>query len=80
VRIDDTSLFKKGTDCRWSDEVQVVQEARGKTVTLPVGTTHRRNKISMVQHYTVTASTPKTMSLKYLYSNRKTNFLLEEKV
>jgi ribosomal protein S17 len=36
VRIDDTSLFKKGTESRRSDEVHVVKEASGKTVTLSV--------------------------------------------
>ncbi len=44
VRIDDTSIFKKGTENGWSDEVHVVKEASGKTVTLKDGTTHRRNK------------------------------------
>ena len=53
VRIDDTSMFKKGTENRWSDEVHVVKEASGKTVTLTDGTTHRRNKILMVPHHTV---------------------------
>ncbi len=53
VRIDDTALFKKGTESRWSDEVHVVKEASGKTVTLTDGTTHRRNKILMVPHNTV---------------------------
>ncbi len=32
VRIDDTALFKKGIESRWSDEVHVVQSASGKTV------------------------------------------------
>ena len=58
VRIDDTSLFKKGTESRWSDEVHVVQSAIGKSVTLTDGTTHRRNKVLMVPHNTVI--TPKT--------------------
>ncbi len=43
VRIDDTSMFKKGTENRQSDEVHEVKEASGKTVTLTDGTTHRRN-------------------------------------
>jgi hypothetical protein len=34
VRVDDTSLFRKGTESRWSDEVHVVQSASGKSVTL----------------------------------------------
>ena len=55
VRIDDTALFKKGTESRWSDEVHVVQSASGKTVTLTDGTTHRRDKILMVPHNTVIA-------------------------
>ncbi len=53
VRIDDTSMFKKGTENRWSDEVHVVKEASGKTVTLTDGTTYRRNKILIVPHNTV---------------------------
>ena len=57
VRIDDTSMFKKGTENRWSDEVHVVKEASGKTVTLTDGTTHRRNKILMVPHNTVIVPT-----------------------
>jgi hypothetical protein len=57
VRIDDTSLFKKGTESRWSDEVHVVKEASGKTVTLTDGTTHRRNKILMIPHNTVIVPT-----------------------
>ncbi len=59
VKIDDTSLFKKGTDSesKWSDEVHVVKEASGKTVTLTDGTTHRRNKIWMVPHNTVIVPT-----------------------
>jgi hypothetical protein len=52
VRIDDTSLFKKGTESRWSDEVHVVQSAIGKSVTLTDGTTHRRSKVFMVPHNT----------------------------
>ena len=55
VRIDDTSLFKKGTKSRWSDEVHVVQSASGKSVTLTDGTTHRRSKVLMVPHNTVIA-------------------------
>jgi hypothetical protein len=62
VRIDDTSMFKKGTESRWSDEVHVVKEASGKTVTLTDGTTQRRNKILMVPHNTViTPSTEKNV-------------------
>ncbi len=51
VRVDDTSLFKKGTENRWSDEVHVVQSAIGKSVTLTDGTTHRGNKVLMVPQW-----------------------------
>ena len=58
VRIDDTALFKKRTENRCSDEVHVVKEASGKTVTLTDGTTHdRRNKILMAPHNKVIAPT-----------------------
>jgi hypothetical protein len=57
VRIDDTSLFKKGTESRWSDEVHVVQSASGKSVTLTDGTTHRHSKVLMVQHNAVIVPT-----------------------
>ncbi len=50
MRIDDTSLFKKGTESRGSNEVHVVKEASGKTVTVTDGTAHKRNKILMVPH------------------------------
>ena len=56
VRIDDTALFNKGTESRWSDQVHVVQSASGKTVILTDGTTHKRDKILMVPHNTVIAS------------------------
>ena len=58
VRIDGTALFKKGTENRWSDETHVVQEARGKKVTLTDETTHRRDKTLMVPHNTVTVMVP----------------------
>jgi len=57
VRIDDTALFKKGSESRWSDEIHVVKEASGKTVTLTDGTTHKRSKILMVPHNTVIVPT-----------------------
>ena len=41
VRIDDTALFKKGSESRWSDEIHVVKEAREKTAMLTDGTTHK---------------------------------------
>ena len=56
VRIDDTALFKKGSESRWSDEIHVVKEASGKTVTLTDGTTHKRSKILMVPHNTPIAT------------------------
>ncbi len=52
VIINDTALFKKGTESRWSDEVHVVQSASGKTVVLTDGTTHRRNKVFVIPHNT----------------------------
>jgi hypothetical protein len=55
VRIDDTAMFKKGTESRWSDEVHVVQSASGKSVTLTDGTTYKRDKLLMVPHNTVIA-------------------------
>jgi hypothetical protein len=56
VRIDDTSLFKKGTESHWSDEVHVVQSASGISVTLTDGTTHRRSKVLKVPYNTVIAT------------------------
>jgi hypothetical protein len=44
VRVDDTSLYKKGTESRWSDEVHIVQSASEKSVTSIDGTTYRRMK------------------------------------
>ena len=38
---------------RWSDEVHVVSDAKGETVTLTDGTPHRRNKVLSVPHNTV---------------------------
>ncbi len=55
VRVDDTSLFQKGTESRWSDEAHVVQSASGKSVTLTDGTTHRRSKVLMIPENTVVA-------------------------
>jgi len=43
VRIDDTSLFKKGTKRRWSDDVHV--QASEKTVVLSDGTTQEKQGI-----------------------------------
>jgi hypothetical protein len=69
VRIDDTSIFKKWTENRWSDEVHVVKEASGKTVTLTDGTAHRRKKILMVPHNTVTV--PTQLEKMCLYNLKK---------
>ncbi len=41
VRIDDTSLFKKGTKSSWSKELHVVKEESWKKVILTDGTKHR---------------------------------------
>jgi hypothetical protein len=57
VRVDDTSLFIKGTESRWSDAVHVVQSASKKSVTLTDGTTHRRSKVLMFRHNTVIVHT-----------------------
>ncbi len=57
MRIDDTALFKKGTESRWSDEVHVVKSASGKTVVLTDGTTYKRDKVLMVPHNTVIVPT-----------------------
>jgi hypothetical protein len=58
VRIDDTAMFKKGTESRWSDEVHVVQSASGKSVTLTDGTTYKRDKLLMVPHVPVLHARP----------------------
>ena len=71
VRIDDTSMFKKGTENRWSDEVHVVKEASGKTVTLTDGTTHRRSKILMVPHNTVIAPSTEKNVIKVATKQHK---------
>jgi hypothetical protein len=71
VRIDDTSLFKKGTESRWSDEVHVVQSAIGKSVTLTDGTTHRRSKVLMVPHNTVIAPNTEKNVLKVATKKHK---------
>ena len=74
VRIDDTSLFKKGTESRWSDDVHVVKEAYGKTVVLTNGTTHRRNKILMVPHNTVIAPTTEKNVIKVATKQPRNSF------
>ncbi len=71
VRIDDTALFKKGTESRWSDEVHIVQSASGKTVVLTDGTTHRRDKVLMVPHNTVIAPTTEKNVIKVATKKHK---------
>jgi hypothetical protein len=71
VRIDDTALFKKGTESRWSDQVHVVQSASGKTVILTDGTTHKRDKILMVPHNTVISATPEKNVIKVATKKHK---------
>jgi hypothetical protein len=75
VRIDDTSLFKKGRESRWSDEVHVVKEASGKTVILTDGTTHRRDKVLMVPHNTVIAPTTEKNVIKVATKKHKDKLL-----
>ncbi len=71
VRIDDTALFKKGTESRWSDQVHVVQSASGKTVMLADGTTHKRDKVLMVPHNTVIAATTEKNVIKVATKKHK---------
>ena len=53
VRIDDTAMFKKGSENRWSDEIYTVASAMGKTVAMTDGTMHKRDKVPLVPHHTV---------------------------
>jgi hypothetical protein len=75
VRIDETGLFKKGTESRWSDEVHVVQSASGKTVQLTDGQTLRRDKVLLVPHDTV-MSTEKNV-IKVATKKHKDKVLLK---
>ncbi len=77
VRIDDTSLFKEGTESRWSDEVHVVQSARGKSVTLTEGTTHRHSKVLMVPHNTVIAPITEKNVIKVATKKHKDKLYFE---
>ena len=52
VRIDDTAMFKKGSENRWSDKIYTVAAAMGKTVALTDGTMHKRDKVLLVPHDT----------------------------
>ena len=56
VRLDETALFKKGTENRWSDNVHIVESASGKTVHLTDGQTLKRDKVLLVPHNTITAT------------------------
>ena len=49
---DDTHLFKKGSENRWSDKIYTVAAAMGKTVALTDGTMHKRDKVLLVPHDT----------------------------
>jgi hypothetical protein len=71
VRIDDTAMFKKGTESRWSDEVHVVKSASGKTVVLTDGTTYKRDKVLMVPHNTVIAPTTEKNVIKVATKKHK---------
>jgi hypothetical protein len=77
VRIDDTALFKKVTESRWSDEVHVVQSASGKTVVLADGTTHRKEKVLMVPHNTVIAPTTEKNVIKVATKKHKDKLYLK---
>jgi hypothetical protein len=76
---------KKGTENRWSDEVHVVKEVSGQTVTLTDGTTHRRNKNLTVPHNTVIVPTSqieknvKKVATNLAQSNTKTSRYSREK-
>ena len=61
VRIDDTAMFKKGSENRWSDKIYTVDSANGKTVILDDGTSHKRNKVLLVPHDTKPIITQKNV-------------------
>ena len=52
IRIDDTAMFKKGSENRWSDKIYTVAAAMGKTVALTDGTMHKRDKVLLVPNHT----------------------------
>ena len=64
-------MFKKGTESRWSDEVHVVQSASGKSVVFTDGTTYKRDKLLMVPHNTVIATTPQKNVIKVATKKHK---------
>ena len=61
VRVDDTQMFKKGSENRWSDKIYTVAAAMGKTVALTDGTMHKRDKVLLVPHDTEEATTEKNV-------------------
>ncbi len=73
VRIDETAMFKKATENRWSDEVHVVQSASGKSVTLTDGTTYKRDKLLMAPHNTVIAPNTEKNIIKVATKQHKDN-------
>ncbi len=77
VMVDDTSLFKKVTESRRSDEVHVVQPASGKSVTLTDITTHRSSKVWTVPHNTVIAPNTGKSVIKVATKKHKDEVYLE---
>jgi hypothetical protein len=61
VRIDDTAMFKKGSENRWSDKIYTVAAAMGKTVALTDGTMHKRDKVLLVPNHTEETTTEKNV-------------------
>ncbi len=71
VRIDDTSLFKKETESRWSVEAHNVRSASEKSVTLTDETIHRRSKVLIVPHNTVIAPNTEKNDIKVATKKHK---------
>ena len=63
VRTDDTRLFKKGTENRWSDEIFNVESAKGKSVTLTNGQVLKREKVLKIPSNTVPITHTNIMKL-----------------
>jgi hypothetical protein len=61
VRINDTAMFTKGSENRWSDKIYTVTAAMGKTVALTDGTMHKRDKVLLVPNHTEEATTEKNV-------------------
>jgi hypothetical protein len=53
VRVRDTSIFKKGTEARWTDEIITVESTKGKSVTLTDGRSLKREDIPPIPKHTV---------------------------